>query len=362
MSREEKILFRDADLSDYLREREAQMQAEIDRLESDYVLKVSLDDLTDHVAQKYSLEPVVLHVDQAYVSTSGDTKLDVTNDPRYGARYDGQPCLIPATLVEFAVPFSGVATVLRLAPSTTSFNPPRARIRGQELLFRYVRDDHDAQAIRTDFDRELKNAAQHVAWGTSQVEGFNKDLRERIRQRLDYRKQKFIKDKGLVEALGFPIKPRAGAATTYSVPVTRKKLPIIKPTVAAGPFKPEPALEVEHYEHILGVISNMVLVMERSPHAFAQMGEEDLRTHILVQLNGHYEGQATGETFNYEGKTDILIRVEGRNVFIAECKFWKGAEVFKETIDQLLRYTAWRDTKTAIIIFNRNKNLSAVCS
>ena len=192
------------------------------------------------------------------------------------------------------------------------------------------------------------------------MEGFNKDLRERIRQRLDYRKQKFIKDKGLVEALGFPIKPRAGAATTYSVPVTRKKLPIIKPTVAAGPFKPEPALEVEHYEHILGVISNMVLVMERSPHAFAQMGEEDLRTHILVQLNGHYEGQATGETFNYEGKTDILIRVEGRNVFIAECKFWKGAEVFKETIDQLLRYTAWRDTKTAIIIFSRNKDTSAV--
>lgn len=68
----------------------------------------------------------------------------------------------------------------------------------------------------------------------------------------------------------------------------------------------------------------MVLVMERSPHAFAKMGEEDLRTHFLVQLNGLYEGQATGETFNFEGKTDILIRVEGKNIFIAECKFWTG--------------------------------------
>ena len=66
------------------------------------------------------------------------------------------------------------------------------------------------------------------------------------------------------------------------------------------------------------------MVMERSPSAFESMGEEDLRTHFLVQLNGHYEGQATGETFNYEGKTDILIRTEGRNIFIAECKYWGG--------------------------------------
>jgi hypothetical protein len=31
-----------------------------------------------------------------------------------------------------------------------------------------------------------------------------------------------------------------------------------------------------------------------------------------------------------------------------------------ETIDQLLGYVSWRDTKAAIIIFNRNKNFSRV--
>ena len=40
------------------------------------------------------------------------------------------------------------------------------------------------------------------------------------------------------------------------------------------------------------------------------------------ELNGHYEGGASGETFNYEGKTDILIRVQGKNIFIAECEYW----------------------------------------
>ena len=106
----------------------------------------------------------------------------------------------------------------------------------------------------------------------------------------------------------------------------------------------------------------MALVMERSPQAFKSMGEENIRQHFLVQLNGHYEGQATGETFNYDGKTDILIRGNGKNIFISECKFWKGAKVITETIDQLLGYLSWRDTKTAIFLFNKNKELSNVLS
>jgi hypothetical protein len=117
---------------------------------------------------------------------------------------------------------------------------------------------------------------------------------------------------------------------------------------------------MQQYEEILSVISNMVTVMERNPKTFAGIEEEALRDHFLVQLNGKYKGQATGETFNKKGKTDILIRVDGKNIFIAECKFWGGEKKLKETLDQLLGYTTWRDTKLALLIFNRNKNFSAV--
>jgi hypothetical protein len=90
------------------------------------------------------------------------------------------------------------------------------------------------------------------------------------------------------------------------------------------------------------------------------MEEEDLRQHFLVQLNGQYEGQATGETFNYQGKTDILVRWEGKNVFIAECKFWNGPKSLEKALEQLLGYAAWRDTKTALLVFNRRKNFSTI--
>ena len=156
------------------------------------------------------------------------------------------------------------------------------------------------------------------------------------------------------------MKERPGSERTFVAPEVRRKLSPTMPPASAAPFKPEPTLSPNDYEHILRVLENMVRVMERSPSAFASMDEEALRSHFLVQLNGHYEGQATGETFNYEGKTDILVRSEGKNVFIAECKFWSGPKKLVETIDQLLGYSGWQDTKVAVIVFNRKRDFSKV--
>jgi hypothetical protein len=122
----------------------------------------------------------------------------------------------------------------------------------------------------------------------------------------------------------------------------------------------EPVLDERVFEHILRVIRMQAGQMEQSPGTYRQMGEEDRRQTIVATLNTHYEGRAHAEAFNAEGKTDILIRHDGRNLFICECKFWNGAEGFSQTIDQLFRYTGWRDTKLAIVMFVREKGLSAI--
>ena len=105
----------------------------------------------------------------------------------------------------------------------------------------------------------------------------------------------------------------------------------------------------------------MAKVYERSPSVFRTMEEEHLRTILLVGLNGLFKGQATGETFNGEGKNDILIRVSDNNIFIAECLFWDGPEKFRKKLtDQLFRYSTWRDSKLAAIVFNRKKDFTVV--
>src|ERR1700683_160354 len=122
----------------------------------------------------------------------------------------------------------------------------------------------------------------------------------------------------------------------------------------------EPTIDEAKYQHILKVMGDMALMMERSPRTFAKLQEEEIRDHFLLQLNGHYEGSATGETFNAAGKTDILVREGNRNLFIGECKNWQGSQKLLDAINQVLNYLTWRDTKSAIMIFSRNKNFTSV--
>ena len=72
-------------------------------------------------------------------------------------------------------------------------------------------------------------------------------------------------------------------------------------------------------------------------------------------MNGMLAIRATGETFNGNGKTDILFPYKESNLFIAECKVWYGQSEFRKAIDQLEGYLGWDDTKTSLLIFYRNK-------
>jgi len=155
------------------------------------------------------------------------------------------------------------------------------------------------------------------------------------------------------------LRKRDDAPSKIIVPVQRK------PIAVETPKKVDAASEYElglaEYDDILSTITSMVKVMERSPAVFSQMKEEALRTILLVALNGIYEGQATGETFNGSGDTDILIRREDRNVFIAECLMWKGPKYLTSKMDdQLFHYAVWRDSKLALVVFNRGGNFSSV--
>lgn len=92
------------------------------------------------------------------------------------------------------------------------------------------------------------------------------------------------------------------------------------------------------------------------------ISEPEIRVLFLRFLNLYFKGLATGMTFNRKGKTDILIRYNNSNLFIAECKFWKVPESIIKTINQLFNYITWRHTKTCFIFLNKNKNFSAVLS
>jgi hypothetical protein len=128
----------------------------------------------------------------------------------------------------------------------------------------------------------------------------------------------------------------------------------VKP-LPSPPGRPaEPGIRREDYEHILEVIRHEGRSFETTPTTFAKHDEEELRDFVLAHLNGHYQGDATGETFRKHGKTDIRIEDNNRAAFVAECKVWHGAGEISEALDQLLRYLTWRDSKASLVILNKD--------
>ena len=356
----EKELFSRRDWFDVERNQKKLLEEEVASMDGNRLLNTSVDDLCTYLIGKYSIEDVPTLRPEEIVVDQHETEIDVSRDPMRHVLDRSRPAYVTGTEIEYTVPFDGDGEIFDVQPTSRKYNPPRGYVTDGELRI-YIRGiDLAPDAVKREFEKTLSLIEQYLQTLRANTSNLNSQIPSIAHNSVENRRQKLLADRNLVSSLGYGIKQREGDSHTYVAPEVRRKVTPILPPASSEPYKPEPQLSDSDYEHILKVIYDMAQVMERSPSAFATMGEEALRTHILVQLNGHYEGQATGETFNFEGKTDILIRSEGKNIFIAECKFWNGPKKLTETIDQLLGYSSWRDTKVGIVVFNRNRDFTNV--
>ncbi len=369
------LLFNEVKLDKILAQRKKEILTTIEKCSGESILGAEADDICENLMDKYCPNAPILKNEKICISRFGEKDIDLNKDYESNYGVVRAPNIVKGTCIEFAVPFEGDSwmfrcelpySTIRQMKTTTNHTrfvrPPYGAIstENNELRFMYSRIDHDSDAIKRDFDQDLKKVQEYLEFLKSDTSKFNDEMIMLARDAIERRKDKLLADEGMIKSFEYPMKKYHKALETYEVPLKRKVVAIEKPTAKTETNAIEPNLGLKIYDEIIKIVSNMALVIERNPKAFQNLSEEDIRTFILMFLNGYYEGNATGETFNFEGKTDIMIRVEGRNVFIAECKFWSGPEGLIATINQLQRYTSSRDTKTAIIFFNHNKNLSAV--
>jgi hypothetical protein len=349
------ILFNRVSIFDVLRNHEDMATKAPSTINDNRLLNTPTDDLVNEIVGKCALNVPVLDREGSWIDSS-EGPVAVRD---YWSRNVEPGFTVQGTILELSVPFTGDSEFFQIQPSTHNFNAPRAQVTKNAVLISYSAAELNAEQAKAELNRSIDAIEQHLVWLRQSTEPFNQKINMIARAAVEARKAKVLQDRNSVAALGFNLKPRPDAPKTFIAPVTRKPI-AVQPQKAIAPFTPEPVLEDETYNQILKILDGMAHVMERSPSAFAKMGEEDLRQHFLVQLNGQFEGAASGETFNFAGKTDILIRVQDRNIFIGECKFWGGEKAFLDTITQLLGYLSWRDTKAAVVIFNRNVDFSGM--
>lgn len=352
-------LFNGDELRDYLEGKKRNIQSEIDSNDRDYISNVDIKKYSNYLLDKYTFQtPVLLEEDQ-HMEDPREIEIDVRNNQDYFGFSRGS-YYRKGWEINIKIPFKGLGDLFSYKPSTSSVHLPNGDVHQNEIQFSYQALDNQISAANMRHQENLKLVKMWLGWTEADIKKYNDSLEDFIVNYIQQRRAKLKSDFSQFESFGIPITRLNDVPKSYQVPIHRKEVKISKPIAKTPKKDPEPTLELETYEEILCLIQSMSLVMERSLKTFSSIPEEQIRNHFLMVLNSQFEGKATGETFNKGGKTDILIRHNNENLFIAECKFWKGEKGLIETINQLFGYLTWRDTKTAILIFNKNKNFSSV--
>jgi len=349
-------LFRRGELRDFL---DVRIQSVMDRLEQmgeDEVLSRSTDDVVEELVGRARLEPLVIGADPIDGGVAEGSE-------RVRDMWDGSTYRQPVFNVHAVFEFTGDSDLLLYSPSTRLLTQINADIGATTLTVRTAlpaQQQVDETAARQAYEREMGWIRTNAAHSTSEVTQFNSSLDQRIRPAVEDRKEFLRTRRSLAGALGFPLKKRTDAPAPVSIQRKQLSSSRLATPQPRQPYRDEPALTEAQYQEVIGVVESTMLAMERTPSVASGKNEEELRDLILVQLNGAFKGSATGETFVQQGKTDLLVRMDDRHVFVGECKWWTGQKALGSAIDQLLGYLPWRDEKAALILFIARKDASAV--
>lgn len=349
-------LFNNYSLRDICESKKQDLLKKIDSEQSEYLANVNINDYLEYLYSEFEMQAPIID----------DNNIEIDQHEQKVERYNEfytRVAYVDGVVMHILIPYTGDKNLFLANPSTYLTNFPQAGINNKYIVLEIGLSMSEVGTFNVIqiIQHQIDCIKRYLSFIENDLKEFNSKIKEIAQERINYRLENYKKICKMNSSLTYKINRNPDAPLTYKVPNIIKKFKFQKPSINSKEIIQEPEVDTKIYDDIIEVCSNMAKVMERSPSDFANMKEETIRSHFLVQLNGQFEGQATGETFNSNGKTDILIRNNNQNLFIAECKFWKGKKRYLATIDQLLGYVTYRDTKTAIFVFVKNKDFTKVC-
>ncbi|MFA6373417.1 MAG: hypothetical protein WCW68_12400 [Methanothrix sp.] len=329
-----------------LDERGAEAGRKVDAIPSNQLLGTNIEEILEHLVDQIYVESLTIYKDRM-VHDREEIKIDIQGTPSGIILREG-PCLIPGIRLTISLPFSGDTKLWQLSPNPWSSVLPHGVVKegfdgiGElDMIFE--------QTINEPLDLIQK----YLASQKEIIDQFNKNLPNSIQALIEARRERLVIQDNLDNILKIPLRHDPTAPNIESIQIQKRiAKPLSLPSIRD--HKSEWGIEEKDYEDILTIVRHEGRTFEATPKTFAVHDEEELRDIILAHLNGHYRGDASGETFRRSGKTDIRIEAKNRAAFVAECKIWKGPKIVSDSIDQLLSYLTWRDCRTSIIIFNKD--------
>jgi len=347
-------LFNKYYLSEFINAFRKSLLERIDKLE--ITESTDILSLVERLRNEFTIYPIT--IGEPRPSEPKETTRQIRND--WGEMFNQK-----VFEIYVSIPFEGNADLFYCMPShsTVVYLDKGVSINQSSVTATIVLTTLDENTYFSKVNQIIGTLKTNLPTIHSEVAPWNTGLESLIKQFLENRKGVVSKKFDFMEKIGLKVNPKS---TEYLVPPTVVKKAIPTPATETSKTVAKdkvPILQQEVYIDIREVLYNVGKAIERKPSIYKDKHEEDLRDIFLLFLETRYEATTgVGEAFNKKGKTDILLKYanDGTNLFVAECKFWKGQKEFLKAIDQLLGYLTHRDSKTALIFFVNQKEMTNI--
>jgi len=335
------------------------------RIQEQALMYQDLNELTARIVEKYRLdvptfEPPAVDGPRTVQLSAEQTR---SMPGIFAIAPFARPGGYPGVQMRVIVPFKGTPELFDYMPSHFNTSPPSAELDASRRQLVFTDTFLESQYNPGHYMSTVKGKIEPFRWWLEQVDQevrpFNAALPDTVLNLLVEQRRRIVETLVQAEA--------AGVRSTFSPSQAARSLTLGQDTSALqlSPMRlptrmTSTLLPREDYVQILEAIDRFARRLERSNTIVRELGEEALRDVLIAALNMIFPNRVTGETFNRRGKTDILVQQNDEVAFLGECKFWGGEKLFLETVEQLLTYLTSRDLLTAVIIFNRNKAVTAV--
>lgn len=346
--------FSEKEESVYGQELVYKVNSTIQSANKEYILNIDEEEYITYLEDKYKLVPLEIDITSEHIADP-IIKKEQRSSREWGGSYN-----VDVYYFKISYSYTGSKELFSISPSSKTITSHNICLESDNTVSFVI---HLTQLEESSFKSAKNDAYSSAFTNVSNINRFvmswNNRLRDLIEKQFKAVKEKYVRENSFFAAIN--IKTNKETSNVFSVP-TVKKIEVPKPKLSGKRvYTPEPTIADRTYQDILDIVHSVGQSMERKPSLYLGKDEEALRDQFLLFLETRYEGTtATGETFNKQGKTDILLKYQdGSNLFIAECKIWHGVKQFLEAISQLFdRYLTWRDSKVAVMMFVKNKEFS----
>ncbi len=160
--------------------------------------------IAEELVERFDLQLPVLG--EPYIAIHEEKNIDVSHDPMRIVFDRSRPCYVRGTRTVIRVPFTGAPELFGVQPSTFNLNPPYGAVVGNEIEMEYERADNDGAAIKIEYQRNLQNVNQHLAWLRESVGRLREELKRTVIMTINDRKKHLSSSSDMLSALNLPIR------------------------------------------------------------------------------------------------------------------------------------------------------------